>query len=75
MCRQENHTGIETHGKDHAKSKIGAISGPTKWALVQQKILEMYAVSCLQCRYAGMMQYQLLGCEVKGANYLNSLEF
>ena len=27
---------FETHGEGHMKSKIGAISGPTKWTLVQQ---------------------------------------
>ena len=25
-------------GRDHTKSKIGAISGPTKWILVQEKL-------------------------------------
>ena len=28
---QENHPGFETYGKGHMKSKIGAISAPTKW--------------------------------------------
>ena len=29
--------GLKTHGEDYTKSKIGAINGPTKWTLVQQK--------------------------------------
>ena len=42
VCKQvlmqvKNHPGFETHGEGHMKSKIGAISGPTKWTLVQQK--------------------------------------
>ena len=28
--RQENDPGFETHGEGQTKSKIGAISGPTK---------------------------------------------
>ena len=36
--KQENHPGFETHGEGHTKSKIGAISGPTKWTLVQQNL-------------------------------------
>ena len=30
-----------THGDGHTKSKLGAISGPTKRILVQQKILKI----------------------------------
>ena len=33
-CRQEIHSGFETHEEGHIKSKT-AISGSTKWALVQ----------------------------------------
>ena len=33
----EIHSGFETHEEGHTKSKTGAISGSTKWALVQQK--------------------------------------
>ena len=40
VCRQENHPGFETHGEGHMKSKTGAISGPTKWTLVQKNILK-----------------------------------
>ena len=36
VCRQVNHPGFETHGEEHTKSKIGAISGPAKWTLVQE---------------------------------------
>ena len=32
-----NHPGFETRGESHTKSKIGAINGPTKWTMVQQK--------------------------------------
>ena len=32
----EIHSGFETHEEGHTKSKTGAISGSTKWALVQQ---------------------------------------
>ena len=35
VCRQENHPSFETQGEGHTKSKIGAISGPTKWTLAQ----------------------------------------
>ena len=34
---ERTHPGFETHGEGHTKSKTGAISGPTKWTLVQQK--------------------------------------
>ena len=37
VCGQENHPGFETYGEGHMKSKIGGITGPTKWTLVQQK--------------------------------------
>ena len=37
VCRQENHHGFEMHGEANTQSKIGAISGLTKWTLVQQK--------------------------------------
>ena len=31
VCAQvRNHPGIETHGEHHTKSKVGAITGPTK---------------------------------------------
>ena len=36
VCRWEIHSGFETHEEGHMKSKTGAISGSTKWALVQQ---------------------------------------
>ena len=38
-CRQENHPSFETHGKGHIESKIGAISGPTKWTYVQFPVI------------------------------------
>ena len=38
VCRHENHPGFETHGEGHTKSKIGVISGSTKWTLVQQNL-------------------------------------
>ena len=31
---------FETHLERHTKSKTGAISGPTKWSLVQQKFFK-----------------------------------
>ena len=37
-CRQDIHSGFETHEEGHTKSKTGAISGSTKWTLVQTKI-------------------------------------
>ena len=37
-CRREIHSGFETREEGHMKSKTGAISGSTNWALVQQKI-------------------------------------
>ena len=37
-CRQEIHSGFETHEEGHTKSKTGAISGSTKWALVQKNV-------------------------------------
>ena len=36
-CRQDIHSGFETHEEGHTKSKTGAISGSTKWTLVQTK--------------------------------------
>ena len=39
-CRQDIHSGFETHEEGHTKSKTGAISGSTKWTLVQTKILK-----------------------------------
>ena len=36
-CRQDIHSGFETHEEGHMKSKTGAISGSTKWTLVQTK--------------------------------------
>ena len=36
-CRREIHSGFETREEGHTKSKTGAISGSTNWALVQQK--------------------------------------
>ena len=35
-CRQEIQSGLETHEEGHMKSKTGAISDSTKWALLQQ---------------------------------------
>ena len=35
---QQIKTFFKTHGEGHTKSKIGAISGSTKWTLVQEKI-------------------------------------
>ena len=37
-CRQNIHSGFETHEEGHTKFKTGAISGSTKWTLVQIKI-------------------------------------
>ena len=39
-CRRDIHSGFETHEEGHAKSKTGAISGSTKWTLVQRKYLK-----------------------------------
>ena len=39
-CRQDIHSGFETHEEGHTKSKTGAISGSTKWTLVQTKHLK-----------------------------------
>ena len=36
-CRQDIHSGFKTHEEGHTKSKTGAISGSTKWTLVQTK--------------------------------------
>ena len=36
-CRQDIHSGFETHEEGHTKSKTGVISGSTKWTLVQTK--------------------------------------
>ena len=36
-CRQDIHSGFETHEEGHMKSKTGAISGSTKWTLIQTK--------------------------------------
>ena len=36
-CRRDIHSGFETHEEGHTKSKTGAISGSTKWTLVQRK--------------------------------------
>ena len=35
--QRENQPGFKTHREGHTKSKTEAISGPTKWTLVQQK--------------------------------------
>ena len=39
-CRQDIHSGFEIHEEGHTKSKTGAISGSTKWTLVQTKNLK-----------------------------------
>ena len=39
-CRRDIHSGFETHEEGHTKSKTGAISGSTKWTLVQTKNLK-----------------------------------
>ena len=39
-CRREIHSGFETREQGHTKSKTGAISGSTNWALVQQKFVK-----------------------------------
>ena len=39
-CRQDIYSGFETHEEGHTKSKTGAISGSTKWTLVQTKNLK-----------------------------------
>ena len=31
---------LETHGQNHPKSETEGTSGPTKWTLVQQKVLK-----------------------------------
>ena len=36
--RREIYSGFETREEGHTKSKIGAISGSTNWAFVQQKL-------------------------------------
>ena len=36
-CRWDIHSGFETHEEGHMKSKTGAISGSTRWTLVQRK--------------------------------------
>ena len=40
VCRLEIHSGFETREEGHTKSKTGAISGSTNWALVQQFFLK-----------------------------------
>ena len=39
-CRQDIHSGFETHEEGHTKSKTGAIRCSTKWTLVQTKIFK-----------------------------------
>ena len=62
MCTQVNvqarepPTGFETHGDGHTKSKIGAVSGPTKWTLVQQKILKKKTEETL----SNLHQYEVI---------------
>ena len=52
--------GFKTHGEGHTKSKLRAISDPTKWTLVQQKYLKkkknctegprlLWYIFCLKC--------------------------
>ena len=41
-CRRDIHSGFETHEEGHTKFKTGAISGSTKWTLVQTKILKKF---------------------------------
>ena len=41
-CRQDIYSGFETDEAGHMKSKTGAISGSTKWALVQQNFKKNY---------------------------------
>ena len=39
-CRWDIHSGFEIHEEGHTKSNTGAISGSTKWTLVQKKFLK-----------------------------------
>ena len=52
----EIHSGFETHEEGHTESKTGAISGSTKWALVQQifkkksNILSVFTENCMKTK-------------------------
>ena len=64
-CRRDIHSGFETHEEGHTKSKTGAISGSTKWTLVQrkQKVLYNLAVqpsTISQASFVFQKQHQVI---------------
>ena len=76
-CRQDIHSGFETHEEGHMKSKTGAISGSTKWTLVQIKkfkkkkkyIFDMEAKWLLAHLLYSIKKYSNLHCILKSHWY------
>ena len=74
MCRQDSHPGFETHGEAHIKSKIGAISDPSKWTLVQQKIFQK-KIESLSAKLALQIQKEQPFCVIPILNKIWFITF